>query len=154
MTPVFGRLPVQAVDTGLVLKVPEPIWATKSETAGKVRGRMETVLDWAKARGYRQGDNPARWRGHLDQLLPRRSKVRKVRHHPALPFDELRRFPVALKEHEGIAAQALEFLILTTTRTNEVVRARPVEIEGRAWAIPTLRMKGVASIACLSPIAR
>jgi integrase len=141
-TPVFGHLPVQAVDTGLVLKALEPIWTTKAETAGRVRGRIETVLDWAKARGYRDGENPARWRGHLDQLLPKRSRVRKVRHHPALPFDELPVFLRSLQRHEGIAAQALEFLILTATRTNEVIGARPGEIEGKVWVIPPTRMKG------------
>ena len=84
--PVIGDLPVQAVDVGLVMKILEPIWQTKPETASRVRGRIETVLDWATARGYRQGDNPARWRGHLDQLLPKKTKVRKVRHQPAMPY--------------------------------------------------------------------
>jgi integrase len=145
VTPVFGGLPVQAVDTGLVLKVLEPIWSKKPETAGRVRGRIETVLDWAAARGYRQGQNPARWRGHLDQLLPKRSKVRKVKHHPALPFDELPDFIRALQQHdEGLAAQALAFLILTATRTGEVIGARPDEIKAaeRVWVIPPERMKG------------
>jgi integrase len=140
VTSVFGHLPVQAVDTALVLKALEPIWTTKVETAGRVRGRIETV--WAKARGYRDGENPARLRGHLDQLLPKRSKIRKVRHHPALPFDELPSFLRDLQQHDGIAAQALEFLILTATRTNEVIGARPREIEGRVWIIPAPRMKG------------
>ena len=87
--PVIGELPVQAVDTGLVMKVLEPIWTTKPETAGRVRGRIEPVLDWATVTGHRKGENPARWRGHLDKLLPARSKVRKVEHHPALPYDQL-----------------------------------------------------------------
>jgi hypothetical protein len=82
--PVFGDFPVQAVDVGLVLKAIEPIWAAKSETAGRVRGRIELILDWATARGYRQGENPARWRGHLDKLLPKKTKVQQVAHHPAL----------------------------------------------------------------------
>src|SRR5450631_3163102 len=92
--PVIGSLPVQAIDTGLVLKVLEPIWTGKPETAGRVRGRVESILDWAKARGYRTGENPARWKGHLDQLLPARSKVRKVQHHAALPYAELPEFMV------------------------------------------------------------
>lgn len=140
--PIFGALPVQAVDTGLVLKVLEPIWSTKPETAGRVRGRIETVLDWATARGYRKGENPARWRGHLENLLPKRAKVRRVRHHPALPFEEVPAFLRALRQHEGIAAQALELLILTAARTGEVIGARPGEIQGKAWVIPAERMKG------------
>src|SRR5262249_46424459 len=87
--PVIGVLPVQAIDTALVLKVLEPIWTAKPETAGRVRGRMEAILDWARVRGYREGENPARWRGHLDRLLPARSKVRRVEHHTALPYGEL-----------------------------------------------------------------
>jgi hypothetical protein len=99
--PVIGKLSVQAIDTALVLKVLEPIWTTKPETAGRVRGRMETILDWAKVRGFRTGENPARWRGHLDKLLPARGKVRKVEHHAALPYSELPGFLVALREQEG-----------------------------------------------------
>ncbi len=87
--PIMGALPVQAIDTGLVMKAIEPLWAVKTETASRVRGRIESVLDWAAARGYRQGENPARWRGHLENLLPKRSKVRAVEHHAALPYAEL-----------------------------------------------------------------
>ena len=87
--PVIGHLSVQSIDTGLVLKVLEPIWNAKTETANRLRGRIEAVLDWAKVRGYRVGENPARWRGHLDKLLPARAKVRRVKHHAALPFDRL-----------------------------------------------------------------
>ena len=111
--PIIGVLPVQAVDTGLVLKVLEPIWTVKPETASRLRGRLESILDFAKAREYRDGENPARWRGHLDKLLPARSKVREVEHHAALPYAELPGFLVALREQEGIAARALEFAILT-----------------------------------------
>ena len=93
------------------MKALEPIWQTKSETASRLRGRIEAVLDWATAREYRKGDNPARWRGHLDKLLPARSKVRKVEHHPALPYDELADFAAMLRSQQGIAARALEFLI-------------------------------------------
>src|SRR5262249_47128670 len=107
--PMIGKLSVQAIHTTLVLKVLEPIWTTKPETAGRVRGRIEAILDWAKARGYWAGENPARWRGHLDKLLPARGKVRKVEHHAALPYGELAGFLVKLREQEGIAARALEF---------------------------------------------
>src|SRR6266571_1780987 len=126
--PVIGALPVQAVDTGLVLKVLESIWAAKPETAGRLRGRMESILDWAKVRGYREGENPARWRGHLDKLLPARAKVRKVEHHAALPYDELPDFMAVLRGQEGIAARALEFAILTAARTGEVIGARWGEV--------------------------
>src|SRR5271166_5536956 len=119
--PVLGALPVQAVDVGLVMKVLEPIWESKPETASRVRGRIETVLAWATARGYRQGENPARWRGHLDKLLPARSKVRKVEHHAALAYADMGNFVAALHQQEGVAARALEFLILTATRTGEVI---------------------------------
>jgi integrase len=141
VSPVFGSVPIADVDTAMVMKVVEPLWSTKTETAGRVRARIETVLDWAKARGYRVGENPARWRGHLDQLLPKKSKVRKVRHHPALPYDELGTFMQDLRAQEGIAAAALEFLILTVGRTTEVIKARWPEVEGKVWTVPAERMK-------------
>jgi hypothetical protein len=99
--PVFGKLPVQSIDTTLVERVLKPIWASKTETASRVRGRIEAVLDWATVQKYRKGENPARWRGHLDKLLPARSKVRKVEHHPALPYGELPSFLEALRAREG-----------------------------------------------------
>ena len=141
--PVIGSLPVQAVDTALVLKVLEPIWATKPETAGRVRGRIESILDWAKVRGYRAGENPARWRGRLDKLLPARSKVRRVELHAALPYAELPDFLVSLREQEGIAARALEFAILTAARTGEVIGARWSEMGllDKTWTLPAGRMK-------------
>jgi integrase len=141
--PVFGALPVQAVDVGLVMKVLEPIWHTKPETASRVRGRVEAVLDWAKARGYRQGENPAQWRGHLDKLLPARGKVQRVQHHPALPYSEISDFLSGLRKQEGVAARALEFLILTATRTGEVIGARWEEfgLDKKVWTIPGDRMK-------------
>ena len=141
--PVMGGLSVQAIDTALVLKVLEPIWTTKPETAGRVRGRIESILDWAKVRGYRAGENPARWRGHLDKLLPARSKVRRVEHHAALPYAELPGFLVSLREQEGIAARALEFAILTAARTGEVIGARWSEIDllEKTWTVPAARMK-------------
>jgi integrase len=142
--PVFGALSVQAVDTGLVLKVIEPLWTVRTETASRVRGRIEAVLDWAAARGYRQGDNPARWRGHLDHLLPARSKVRQVKHHAALPYHEIGAFMARLRQQDGIAARAFEFLILTCARTDEVIGApwSEVDFRSRMWIIPAERMKG------------
>jgi hypothetical protein len=119
--PILGDVSVQAVDTTLIMKVIEPIWSTKTETAGRLRGRIESVLDWATVRGFRQGENPARWRGHLAKLLPARSKVRRVKHYPALPYAELPAFLVALRDQDGIAARALEFTILTAARTAETI---------------------------------
>lgn len=141
--PVFGDVPVQAVDVGMVLKVLEPIWATKTETASRLRGRIESILDWAKARGYRDGDNPARWRGHLDALLPARTRVAKVEHHAALPYGEVGAFMAALRAHEGVSARALEFCMLTATRTSEAIGARWEEIDLGAglWTIPAGRIK-------------
>jgi integrase len=141
--PVMGDLPVQAVDVGLVMKVLQPIWQTRTETASRVRGRIESVLDWATARGYRQGDNPARWRGHIENLLPRKSKVARVEHLAALPYAELPGFMDELRRQEGIAARALEFTILTCSRTGEVIGAQwsEIDLEGRLWTIPASRMK-------------
>ncbi|MGH7031548.1 MAG: tyrosine-type recombinase/integrase [Steroidobacteraceae bacterium] len=152
--PVFGKLPVQAVDTGLVMKAlegnvaepgepPQPLWTAKPETASRVRGRIEAVLDWGRARGYRDGENPARWKGHLDNLLPARAKVRRVEHHAALPYAELPGFMAALRERDGLAARALEFAILTAARTGEVIGARwpEIDLDARLWTIPGNRMK-------------
>jgi integrase len=144
VTPVFGQLPVGAIDTGLVLKVLEPMWATKSETASRVRGRIEVILDWARVRGYRIGENPARWRGHLDKLLPAKSKVRKVEHHPALPYGQIGTFINALREREGSGAKALQFTILTVARTDETIsmRADEIDMAAKLWTVPPQRMKG------------
>src|SRR5579885_113033 len=141
--PVFGDRPVEAVDTGLVMRAVEPIWTVKPETASRLRGRIESVLDWATARGYRQGENPARWRGHLENLLPARSKVRRVEHHAALPYGEIAAFMGELRGRDGIAARALEFAILTAARTGEVVGARwdEIDIAEKVWTIPGARMK-------------
>jgi integrase len=142
VTPVMGALPVQAIDTALVTKVLQPIWSAKPETASRIRGRIETVLNWAKAHGYRDGDNPARWKGHLDSLLPARSKVKAVQHHPALPYAELPAFMSELRQREGVSARALEWTILTCVRTNEAIGARWAEITDDAWTVPADRMKG------------
>jgi len=141
--PVLGALPVQAIDTTLVLKVLEPIWTATPETASRVRGRIESILDWAKVRGYRDGENPARWRGHLDHLLPARSKVQRVKHHAALPYAELPAFMIKLHQREGIAARVLEFCILTAARLGEVTGAKWGEFNllDEVWTIPGHRMK-------------
>ncbi len=141
--PTFGDLPVQDIDLTLVLKVLEPIWNAKPETATRLRGRIEAVLNWATVRGYRQGDNPARWRGHLDKVLPARGKVRAVKHHPALPYDEIGTFLDSLRAQDGIAARALEFLILTAARTNEVTGARwrEFDLAEKVWTVPASRIK-------------
>jgi integrase len=143
-TPVIGGVPVQDVDTPLVLKILEPIWNAKTETASRVRGRIEAILDWAKARGLRMGENPARWRGHLSNLLPKRSKIRRVQHHPALPYAEMPAFMTALRKREGIAPRALEFVILTAARTGEGLGARwhELDLEAGVWTVPAGRMKG------------
>jgi integrase len=141
--PVFGSLPVQAVDVGLVMKAIEPIWTTKPETAGRVRGRIESVLDWSTTRGYRQGENPARWRAHLENLLPKKSKVRRVEHHAALPYAEIAGFLAELRQQGGVAARALEFGILTCARTGEILGARwdEINLPDRLWVVPATRMK-------------
>ena len=141
--PVFGPLPAQAVDVGLVMKALEAIWTEKPETASRVRGRIESVLDYATARGWRTGENPARWRGHLENLLPKKAKVRRVEHHAALPYPEIAAFVSALRQQEGVSARALEFAILTAARTGEVIGARWEEINlaENLWTIPAHRMK-------------
>lgn len=143
VSPIMGKAPVQSIDTALLMKVLEPIWATIPETAGRVRGRIEAVLDWAKARGFRDGENPARWRGHLDKLLPSRSKIRVVKHHAALPYVEVPAFMASLRMRDVVAARALEFAILTAARTGEVIGARWSEIDpaGEMWTVPGERMK-------------
>jgi integrase len=142
--PVFGGLPVDRIDTALVLQVIEPLWRAKPETASRVRQRIEAVLDFAAARGLRSGENPARWRGHLDKLLPARSKVARTRHHAALPYGELPTFLSALQAAPGVAPRALEFAILTAARTSEVIGATwdEIDLERAVWTIPASRMKG------------
>jgi integrase len=149
--PIFGDLSVQAIDTALVMKALEPIWQKKPETASRLRGRIEAVLDWARAAGYREGDNPARWRGHLQNLLMKTSTAAKTarrasgrgEHHAALPYTEIGTFMAALRQQQGIAACALEFAILTAARTGEVIGARweEVNLADRVWIVPAERMK-------------
>jgi integrase len=153
VNPVIGQTPVAVVDTDAVLQILEPIWATKTETATRVRGRIEAILDWAAARGYREGDNPARWRGHLQRLLPARAKVAPVKHHSALPYSEVPAFMAELRERLGMAAACLEFTILTAARTGEAIGARWSELDRKAktWTIPAERMKaGVVHVIPLS----
>jgi integrase len=141
--PAIGGLPVESVDAGLVLKILEPIWRDKTETASRIRGRIESILDYAKARNYRTGENPARWRGHLDHLLPRPEKVSKVEHHAALSHSEIGEFMADLRGRDSTSARALEFLILTAARTGEVIGAswNEIDLKSRVWTIPGNRMK-------------
>lgn len=142
-SPIFGALSVKEIDTGLVAKVLEPIWSTKTETASRVRGRIEAILDWAATRGYRTGENPARWKGHLENILPRRSKVQRVQHHSALPYTEIGPFVSAVRQQGGLSALALELLILTATRTSETIGARwrEFDLDNATWTIPAERIK-------------
>jgi integrase len=141
--PHIGALSVQAIDTSLVMRVLEPIWTAKPETASRLRGRIETILNWARVRGFREGENPARWKGHLDHLLPAKSKVRRVQHHAAMPYAELPCFMSALREQDSVAARALEFLVLAAARTGEVTGARwkEIDLKNRLWTVPAERMK-------------
>ena len=140
--PIIGDLPVADISTAHVLSVLEPIWQAKPETASRIRGRIETVLDAAKARGYRQGENPARWRGHIAPWLPTRSRLTRG-HHKAMPYNELPAFISALRKREAVAALALEFAIHTAARTGEVIGARweEVDLVRATWTIPADRMK-------------
>lgn len=141
--PVIGNLPTDNITTDHILKILTPIWTDKTETASRVRNRIELILDAAKARGLREGENPARWRGHLDKLLPKRSRVAPIRHHSALPWRELPAFMQNLSRLEATAARALEMTILTACRTSEVLNATWDEIDREAltWTIPAERMK-------------
>ena len=141
--PIIGNLMVADIRQEHILKVLQPIWKTKTETASRLRGRIEQVLDWATVRRYRQGENPARWRGHLDMLLPKPGKIAVKEHHEAMPIDELPRFMVDLRTHEGTGARALELLILTATRSGEVRGATwsEIDLDAATWIIPAARMK-------------
>ncbi|NMM04765.1 site-specific integrase [Polaromonas sp.] len=141
--PVMGNLLVKDVAQEHVLSALEPIWKTKNETASRLRGRIESVLDWATVRKYRSGENSARWKGHLDMLLPAPSKVKKVEHHRALPIDSMNAFMVDLRKREGTAARALEFTILTASRSGEVRGAswEEVDLKAGVWTVPSERMK-------------
>ncbi len=144
--PSIGDLPINAIDTALVLRVLEPLWRTKTETASRLRGRIEAILDYAKVRGLRDGENPARWKGHLDHILPPRAAVAKVRHHASLPFAAIPGFWPKLQVQDGMGARALELAVLTATRTGEVLGAKweEFDLEGAVWTIPAERMKAGA----------
>lgn len=140
--PVIGAMPVADIDTPHVLAIIEPIWQSVPETASRIRGRIETILDAAKVRGFRRGDNPARWRGHLSLLLPAPRKLARG-HHAALPYDQIPAFIARLHEREAVSALALEFTILTAARTGEVIGAKWSEFDRNAgiWTVPPTRMK-------------
>jgi integrase len=163
--PIIGRTMVAEIDTPMVMQVVQPIWGTKTETAARLRERIELILDWATVLGYRAGANPARWRGHLDHLLPPRFKIAPVKHHPALAYRDLPAFVVELRQREAVAARSLEFLILTGCRSGEVLGARWSEVDfgARVWTLPPERTKAFrehriplsdAAMAVLSQISR
>lgn len=141
--PTIGNIVVSDIETAHVMRVLESIWTTKTETASRLRGRIESVLSWATVRGYRKGDNPARWRGHLDTLLPARTKVQKVEHHAAMDYREVGGFLSELRKHDGLGAKALEFAILTAARSGEVRGAvwSELDLDAAVWTIPSDRMK-------------
>lgn len=144
-SPVVGAMQVRDIELAHIVKILEKdnFWTTKTETASRVRGRIEQVLDWATVRGYRKGENPARWKGHLDKLLPAPKKVSKVEHHAALPIDEIGVFMRDLREREGLAARALEVLILTAARSGEIrgMTWAEVDLDEAVWVVPGERMK-------------
>lgn len=141
--PIIGDTAVQEVTTDDVLRCLEPIWTTKTTTADRVRGRIESILDWARVKGYRTGENPARWRGHLDQLLPAKNKIQQEKHHAALPYPELPAFIADLRKVDAVSAQSLEFTILTALRTSEVLDATwgEFDLPNKLWVVPAERMK-------------
>ena len=143
VSPVFGKLPIAAVDVGMVLRALKPIWNAKPETAARVRGRIEAVLDWAAVHGYRGRENPARWKGNLEGALPNRAGKRLVEHLPALPYTEIAAFMAALRGRQERPAPALEFTILTAARSGETLGATwdEIDLENKVWKIPAARMK-------------
>ena len=136
-------MPVDQITTELVYRVLQPIWIKKTETATRVRQRIEVVLDWCKARGYCKGDNPARLKGALGELLPKSQKIKKVEHHPAIPYRQINQFTTELRKQGGTAPLALEFMLLTAARTGEVVAAKwdEVDFDSLVWTVPAERMK-------------
>ncbi|MEO3472517.1 integrase arm-type DNA-binding domain-containing protein [Roseomonas sp. CAU 1739] len=141
--PHMGKVPVRDIDTTHVLAALQPLWSSKSETASRLRGRIENVLDFARVKGWREGENPARWKGHLAVLLPAKSKVAKVEHHSALDWREAGAFIAALRAIDAVSARALEFAILTAARTGEVIGATwgEIDIASGVWTVPASRMK-------------
>lgn len=141
--PHFGRKLLADIETADVLSALKPIWLTKSETASRLRGRIESILSWGAAQGYRQGDNPARWKGHIEMILPAKSKVAKVKHHAALDYREMPAFMAKMGSQSGVGVLALRFVILTAARTGEVIGAdwSEIDFENRVWTVPASRMK-------------
>lgn len=142
--PIIGTTPVNQIDTQAILQVLQPIWGTKSVTASRLRNRLELVLDAARAQGQRSGENPARWRGHLDKLLPRPSKLRAVEHHASMPYREIATFVLRLRQQDYLSARALEFIVLTAARAGEVLGMTwaEVDLDAKLWIVPARRMKG------------
>lgn len=141
--PAIGTQPIEDITTQDILKILTPIWTVKNETAKRVQGRIENILDFASAHGYRDPVNPARWRGHLDKLLAKPSRVQKVSHHPAMPYDQVAAFMSSIQFYNSLSSKALQFLILSATRTSEVLNAEwhEVDIAKATWQIPAERMK-------------
>jgi integrase len=141
--PIIGKLPVHEIDVALVMRVLSPIWTTKAETAGRLRGRIESILDWATVCGYREGDNPARWKAQLDHLLPNISRAKRITHYAALGYTQMAELMLSLRQQAGVSAKALEFAILTACRSGEVRLAtwEEIDINSRVWVIPGERMK-------------
>ena len=146
-SPIMGSIYAADIDTGLVLKCLEPIWTTKTETATRIRGRVEKILDWARTRGYRSGENPARWKGHLEFSLAAPNAIAEVEHHPALPYKQIAAFIKDMAAREGVSARALEFGILTATRSGDIRGATwgEIDFDDKVWSIPVERMKKVKS---------
>jgi integrase len=145
--PIIGELPVSEIDTALIVRVLEPMWNAKPITAARVRSRIELILDWARVRGYREGENPARWRGHIAAILPKPLKVNREEHHAALPYRDIPQFMADLRQRHDAGARALEFLILTAARSGEVrlSTAAEFDIPAAVWTIPADHMKGGAT---------
>ncbi|EHA16354.1 site-specific integrase [Halomonas sp. HAL1] len=141
--PKIGNKPIDEINTQDVLEILTPIWTKKNETAKRVQGRVENILDYAAAHGFRDPVNPARWRGHLDKLLAKPSRIQKVNHHPAMPYDEAADFLKVVQEYSSMSSKALQFLILTATRTSEVLNSEwdELDLNNATWTIPADRMK-------------
>jgi integrase len=141
--PVFGKVAVQDINVGMIMRVLDPIWQTKTETASRLRGRLENILDWARVREYRTGENPARWRGHLEKALPTRNKAKDVKHHAALPIDHYPAFMTKLRDQKGVGPLAFQFAILTAARTSEAIATRwdEIDLSDKSWTVPAERMK-------------
>ncbi|MCK5666692.1 MAG: integrase arm-type DNA-binding domain-containing protein [Thiotrichaceae bacterium] len=152
--PVLKDMHIKDIQTEHIKQILNPIWHTKTETATRVRNRLEQIIDFATAHKYRSGENPARWRGHLDKMLPKPSKIRKVRHHPALPYKKMPDFMIKLRSRDSMSALALEFLILTASRTGEIIKAHwnEIDFEKAEWTRPSENMKtDISHTAPLSP---